>query len=413
MGGNFLEVDGERLWESLEASGRIGNYRDTGLRRLALTPEDKEMRDLFVSWCRDAGCEVEVDQLGNIFATRAGTEPSLAPVACGSHLDTQANGGKYDGILGVLSGLEVLRTLNDKGLETKRAIKVIAWSNEEGARFNPPMGPAMAFVGQIPLENILQTLDADGISYAEALRTIGYDGDPQAGQGDYDSYFEIHIEQGPELDQSDVDVGIVTGGYHYRGMKLEIHGQTAHAGPTAMDVRHNALVGAGLVIAGLNRIGWKYHPEKGKSTSTRIACEPNLAGIVPELCQLSIDFRHPTAAGAAAMYEDVKALLVEAARESQTRIEVDDTWTFGESIFDDDCMNLLKATADDLGEKYVEIRSQAGHDAYAMAYKAPVAMIFTPCKDGISHSSNEEIELARTLPGVNVFLNALVDRANR
>lgn len=410
---NTLEVNGERLWDTLEVSGEIGKYRETGLRRLALTQEDKQMRDVFVNWCKDAGCTIEIDHLGNIFATRSGIDNSLPAVSCGSHLDTQANGGKYDGILGVLSGLEIVRTLNDRGIETKRPIEVIVWTNEEGARFTPPMGAAMAFAGQISAESVLNTKDTAGITFGDALKEIGYDGDVAAANRDYDSYFELHIEQGPILDETNEDVGIVVGGYHSRGMKLDIRGETAHAGPTAMNQRRNALVGAGLVVTAINDIGWKYHPENGKSTSTQIICEPNLAGIVPEYCRLSVDFRHPDESGAEAMYTDVKAAIAEAAERAQVDIEVVETWTFGDSLFDDECINLLKETADNMGQKHVDIMSQAGHDAYAMAHYTPVAMIFTPCEGGVSHNTGEDIELKRTLPGVNVFLNAIVARANR
>lgn len=385
----------------------------TGLRRLALTREDKQMRDVFVGWCRDSGCTVEIDHLGNIFAVRPGTDNSLPAVSCGSHLDTQANGGKYDGILGVLTGLEIVRTLNDRGMETRRPIEVIVWTNEEGARFTPPMGAAMAFAGRISPESVLNTKDADGITFAQALKDIGYDGDESAARREYDSYFELHIEQGPILDETGEDVGIVVGGYHSRGMKLDIRGETAHAGPTAMDTRRNALVGAGLVIAAVNEIGWQYHREDGKSTSTQIFCEPNLPGILPEYCRLSIDFRHPEESGAAAMYEDVKRAIAKAAGQANVGINVAETWTFGDSIFNDECIDLLKETADSMGQRYTEIMSQAGHDAYAMAHTTPVGMIFTPCGGGVSHNTEESIELSRTLPGVNVFLNAVVNRANR
>jgi beta-ureidopropionase / N-carbamoyl-L-amino-acid hydrolase len=410
---NTLEVNGERLWQTLEVSGEIGKYRETGLRRLALTAEDKQMRDIFVDWCKEAGCTIEVDHLGNIFATRPGTDNSLSAVSCGSHLDTQANGGKYDGILGVLTGLEIVRTLNDRNIETKRPIEVIVWTNEEGARFTPPMGAAMAFVGHISAESVLETQDTDGITFGEALKQIGYAGDKAAANRDYDSYFELHIEQGPILDETNEDVGIVTGGYHSRGMKLDIRGETAHAGPTAMNQRHNALVGAGLVIAAINDIGWKYHPENGKSTATQIICEPNLAGIVPEYCRLSVDFRHPDENGCEAMYADVQDAIAKAAERAMVEIEVVETWTFGDSIFDEDCINLLKETADSMGQNHVDIMSQAGHDAYAMAHTTPVAMIFTPCEGGVSHNTGEDIDLDRTLPGVNVFLNTIVTRANR
>jgi len=412
MVANVLEIDPERLWESLERSAEIGRFRDVGLRRLALSAEDKQMRDLFVDWAKAAGCTVEIDRLGNIFARRPGTDPSLPPVAIGSHLDTQICGGRYDGILGVLCGLEVVRTLNDRGLQTKRGIEVICWTNEEGARFNPPMMGSMAFAGVLPLESVLATADDAGITVAEALDEIGYAGPAPVGRK-FDSYLELHIEQAPVLDREGCDVGIVVGGYKTQALRLTINGDTGHAGGTPMAQRRNALVGAGYVIAAVNDIGLVYAVDEGRTTTTRIESFPNLAGTDAEQVKLTIDFRHIDEGRFKSMRAEVDAAIAAAAKKANVEIEVAEGWSWGSELFAPECIELLKSTAKDLGLPYREMRSQAGHDAYAVATMAPTAMIFTPCFEGISHNVNEAIDLARSVPGANLLLNAAVTRANR
>jgi N-carbamoyl-L-amino-acid hydrolase len=412
MVANVLEIDPERLWESLERSAEIGRFRDVGLRRLALSAEDKQMRDLFVQWAKAAGCDVEIDRLGNIFARRPGTDPSLPPVAIGSHLDTQICGGRYDGILGVLCGLEIVRTLNDRGLRTKRGIEVICWTNEEGARFNPPMMGSMAFAGVLPLESVLATTDDAGVTVAEALDEIGYAGPAPVGR-EFDSYLELHIEQAPVLDREGCDVGIVVGGYKTQALRLTINGDTGHAGGTPMAQRRNALVGAGYVIAAVNDIGLAYAADEGRTTTTRIESFPNLAGTYAEQVKLTIDFRHIDEGRFKAMRAEVDAAIAAAAKKANVEIEVAEGWSWGSELFAPECIELLKTTAKELGLPYREMRSQAGHDAYAVAMMAPTAMIFTPCFEGISHNVNEAIELARSVPGANLLLNAAVTRANR
>lgn len=412
MVANVLEIDPERLWDSLERSAEIGRFRDVGLRRLALSAEDKQMRDLFVEWAKAAGCTVEIDRLGNIFARRPGTDPSLPPVAIGSHLDTQICGGRYDGILGVLCGLEVVRTLNDRGLQTKRGIEVICWTNEEGARFNPPMMGSMAFAGALPLESVLATTDDAGITVAEALDEIGYAGPAPVGR-EFDSYLELHIEQAPVLDREGCDVGIVVGGYKTQALRLTINGDTGHAGGTPMAQRRNALVGAGYVIAAVNDIGLAYAADEGRTTTTRIESFPNLAGTYAEQVKLTIDFRHIDEGRFKSMRAEVDAAIAAAAKKAKVEIEVAEGWSWGSELFAPECIELLKSTANELGLPYREMRSQAGHDAYAVATMAPTAMIFTPCFEGISHNVNEAIELARSVPGANLLLNAAVTRANR
>jgi N-carbamoyl-L-amino-acid hydrolase len=410
---NVLEVNAERLWDTLERSAEIGTFRDVGLRRLALSDEDRRMRDLFVGWAKDAGCTIEIDRLGNIFARRPGRDPSLPPVAIGSHLDTQICGGRYDGILGVLCGLEVVRTLNDRTLETKRAIEVICWTNEEGARFSPPMMGSMAFAKRLTLESVLATTDDADVTVEQALARIGYAGPAPLGDRPFDAYLELHIEQAPVLDHSTCDVGIVVGGYETQALRLTIKGDTGHAGGTPMAMRRNALVGAGYVIAAVNDIGLAWAAEEARTTTTRIESFPNLPGTYAEEVKLTIDFRHIDPARFEVMRQEVDAAIVAAAKKANVEIDVAEGWSWGTDLFAPECIELLKRTAEELGLPYREMRSQAGHDAYAVAALAPTAMIFTPCHDGISHNVHENIELVRSLPGANLLLNAAVARANR
>jgi N-carbamoyl-L-amino-acid hydrolase len=410
---NVLEINPDRLWETLERSAEIGRFRDVGLRRLALSAEDKQMRDLFVDWAKKAGCTVEIDRLGNIFARRAGSDPGLPPVAIGSHLDTQICGGRYDGILGVLCGLEVVRTLNDRGLATKRGIEVICWTNEEGARFSPPMMGSMAFAGVLPLETVLATKDDDGVTVGQALDRIGYAGAAPLGTRRFDAYLELHIEQAPVLDRDKIDVGIVVGGYKTRALRLTIRGDTGHAGGTPMAMRRNALVGAGYVIAAVNDVGLAYAADEGRTTTTRIESFPNLPGTYAEEVKLTLDYRHIDQARFEAMGKEIEKAIAESARKANVEIDVAQGWSWGSELFAPDCIELLKSTARELGLPYREMRSQAGHDAYAVATMAPTAMIFTPCFEGISHNVKEAIELTRSVPGANLLLNAAVARANR
>ena len=413
MVANVLEIDPQRLWQTLERSAEIGRFRDVGLRRLALSAEDKQMRDLFVDWAKKAGCTVEIDRLGNIFARRAGSDPTLSPVAIGSHLDTQICGGRYDGILGVLCGLEVVRTLNDRGLQTKRGIEVICWTNEEGGRFAPPMMGSMAFAGVLPLESVLATRDDDGVSVEQALDAIGYAGPAPLGKRTFDAYLELHIEQAPVLDREKCDVGIVVGGYKTKALRLTIKGDTGHAGGTPMAMRKNALVGAGYVIAAVNDVGLAYAGDEGRTTTTRIESFPNLPGTYAEEVKLTLDYRHIDQKRFEAMGQEIQAAIAAAARKANVEIDVAEGWSWGSELFAPECIDLLRTTAQELGLQYREMRSQAGHDAYAVATMAPTAMIFTPCFEGISHNVKENIELTRSVPGANLLLNAAVARANR
>ena len=408
-----IGVDARRFWSTVMRSGEIGPGKAGGLRRLALTDADTEMRDLFITWCTEVGCTVTVDRGGNIFARRPGTDDHLPPVLMGSHLDTQVAGGKYDGIVGVLAGLEVLRTLDDQRVQTKRALELVCWTNEGGARFTPPMVASGAFAGVFEVDWVLGLRDDDGKVFGGELERIGYNGKTAVGGRSIDAYFELHIEQGPILDREAVPVGIVVGGYATRGMHVDVLGETAHAGPTPMDRRRNALVGAAMLAVAVNDVGWKYHATEGKATVARLVAWPNKAGILSEYAQLTCDVRHAELAVADQMIAEVKAALPECARRANVEMRIAGEWQFGNERFDPSCVRLIREAAERLNVGHRDILSQAGHDAYYISRIAPTAMIFTPCRDGVSHNEAEHAELDYTVPGVNVLLQAVLARANR
>ncbi len=408
-----LTIDIERLWGTIMASAEIGKGQRGGLCRLTLSDDDKVMRDLFQSWAVNDGYRVSVDRLGSMFVRREGTDPSLAPVLIGSHLDTQAAGGRFDGILGVLAGLEVLRTLDRGGIKTKRAIEVVNWTNEEGARFVPPMVAALAFSGKATVEWVLGRVDKSGVTLGAELERIGYAGSQAVGGRPIDAYFELHIEQGPKLDAAGVPVGIVTGGFPTQGMRIEIRGETAHVGPTPMAKRRNALVGAAYVAVAIDDLGWRYAPSEGKTTAARLDLSPNLPGIISESATLYCDMRHPDAVELARMVAEVDVAIADCARRSRCEIVVAERWGFGGFSFDAELIRSLRQAAAGLGHATMDLKSEAGHDAYHMASICPSAMIFSPCRDGITHNEAEDMSIEDVGPGANVLLHAALARASR
>lgn len=408
-----LEVNPRRYWTTIERSAEIGVGRPGGLARVALCDADREMRDQFVAWCRAAGCSVSVDRVGNIFARRAGEDPALPPVVMGSHLDTQVNGGRYDGIVGVLAGLEVIRAFNDAGVRTRRPVEVVNWTNEEGARFSPPMIAAGAFAGVYALDWVLDRRDDEGRRLGDELSRIGYAGTAPVGGRKLDSYFELHIEQGPLLDANGIDVGVVTHGYTAHGFIVEVRGETAHTGPWPMDKRKNALVGAAMLAVAAHDIGWKYHPTQGKGTAARIVAWPNKPGILSDWAQFTGDLRHEDPKMADRMFADFEAAMIDCAGRANVEMKMLDRWTWNAELFDKDCIALVRDTARRLGYASLDLPSQAGHDAYHVARVAPTAMIFSPCKDGITHNNREHADLERTVPAANVLANVVLERANR
>lgn len=408
-----LSIDIARLWSTIGASAEIGKGPKGGLRRLTLGDDDKRMRDTLAGWAREAGYGLTVDAIGNMFLRREGTDPSLPPVLIGSHLDTQAAGGRFDGILGVLGGLEVLRTLDGAGIRTRRAIEVVNWTNEEGARFYPPMMASLAFAGSATVEWLRARTDKEGRTVGEELDRLGYAGPAPVGGRPIDAYLELHIEQGPRLDAANVPVGVVVGGFPTRGMRIEITGATAHVGPTAMAKRQNALVGAAHVAVAVDEIGWRYAAAEGKTTAARLDLWPNLPGIISERATLFCDMRHPEAAELELMQAEVEIALKDCSRRSRCVIEIGERWGFGGLAFDAGLVAMIRASAARRGHATLDLRSEAGHDAYNMASICPTAMIFAPCKDGISHNEAEDMTPEQALPGCNVLLDVALERASR
>jgi beta-ureidopropionase / N-carbamoyl-L-amino-acid hydrolase len=407
-----VRIDEKRYWDTLMQSAKIGPGSQGGMSRLALSASDKEMRDLFVRWCKSAGCAVSIDKMGSIFARRSGSDDSLPPVLVGSHLDTQIHGGPFDGCADVLAGLELLRTLNDHGIQTKRPIEIVDWSNEEGARFAPAMMASAVFAGVTPLSWAHGRTDKDGIAFGDALKSIGYDGKSPMGGRQLDSYFELHIEQGPQLEEKGIPVGVVVGSFAIQGMNIRIRGENAHVGPTPMDRRKNALVGAAHLIVAVNEIGWGEHNERGKASSARIEVEPNLFGILPHYAQVTCDFRHPTVEGVERMVRALEGRLPEIRQRSNCQVEIVERWQYGSEAFSRECIDLVRDTAKALGFASMDMLSEAGHDAFHITHVAPVAMIFTPCEKGISHSEKEWSKLEDLAPAANVLLHAVLARAN-
>ncbi|MER9677485.1 Zn-dependent hydrolase [Mesorhizobium sp. M0208] len=403
----------DRFWSTIEASAKIGKGRPGGLSRLTLTDSDREMRDLFCGWCREAGLSVDIDELGSIFARRNGTNNELPPILIGSHLDTQINGGRFDGIAGVLAGLELVRALNDLGHVTKRPIIVVDWTNEEGARFSPPMVASGCFVGQYERDWVYDLIADDGQRFGDVLERIGYKGDKPCQAGEIDAYFELHIEQGPILDAERREVGIVTGAYPSHGIRVRFEGETAHTGPTPMDLRHNALIAGARFLTAVDDIGWEFAIHDGKATGSRLAAWPNKPGILSDTAQCVADVRHPDPITARVMAEKMRRAAKASAAMAGCIAVVEDEWSWGGDIFDEELINSIRAEAVRQSYSWRDIRSQAGHDAYHMATHCPSAMIFTPCKGGITHNNNESCEPADFRAGLNMLLHAVVQRADR
>ncbi|MGJ8605921.1 MAG: Zn-dependent hydrolase [Marivita sp.] len=406
-------VDLDRFTASLEASARIGPGRPGGLSRLTLSDADREMRDLFVGWCRDAGLAVTVDTCGNIFARREGTDPDEPPVLVGSHLDTQINGGRFDGIAGVLAGLEVVRTLNDLGHTTRRPLEIVNWTNEEGARFSPPMVASGCFIGAYEVDWVHGLTDDDGLRFGDELARIGYLGDTPCAPRPIDAYFELHIEQGPILDAEGCEMGVVIGGYPSHGMRVRFDGRTAHTGPTPMDQRQNALAAGARWLTMADDIGWAYAAQDGKASAARLVAWPNKAGILSDHAEAVCDVRHPDTSTARVMAERLRRAAFEAAARCGCRCTVEDTWHWGGDIFDAGLVASIRQHAERMGVTHRDIQSQAGHDAYFLARHCPTAMIFTPCRDGITHNNEEFCTPDSFRAGTNVLLHAVVERADR
>ncbi|GJH15965.1 Zn-dependent hydrolase [Caballeronia novacaledonica] len=401
-----LRIDGARLWNSLMELARIGATPKGGVCRLALTPLDKQGRDLFVAWAKEIGCTVRVDAIGNIFARRAGTRDDLPPVMTGSHIDTQPTGGKFDGNYGVLAGLEVLRTLNDNNVRTKAPLEVAVWTNEEGSRFVPVMMGSGVFAGAFTLDHALAQTDREGVSVRDALASIGYAGERVAAH-DVGAYFEAHIEQGPVLEANDTVIGVVQGALGQRWYDVTIDGMEAHAGPTPMELRRDALLAAADLIRTVNRIALDHAPH-GRGTVGWVDVHPNSRNVIPGRVKLSVDLR---AAGDAALLAMDRALR-DACAQAGLPVQVDEVVYFAPQPFEASLVASVHESAQALDLNSMNIVSGAGHDAVYLARVAPAAMIFVPCKDGISHNEIEDARADHLEAGCNVLLQVMLRAAN-
>ena len=410
---NFT-VNGERLWASLMELARIGATAKGGVCRLAASDLDGEARRLFVGWCEAAGCAVTVDRIGNIFARRPGRNPALPPVMAGSHLDTQPTGGKFDGAYGVMAGLEIVRTLNDLGYETEAPIEIVAWTNEEGSRFSPAMVGSGAFAGVFALDAALATRDnnAPDLTLGGELDRIGFSGATPVGERPVAAYFEAHIEQGPILEAAGLPVGIVTGAQGQRWYEITVTGQEAHAGPTPMPRRRDALVGAARMIDAVNKIG-NAHAPHACATVGFVQVSPNSRNTIPGRVFFTVDFRHPDDDVLTAMDGELRAACAEAAATQNLEAAVEEFWYFPPTPFDPRLVGAVRDAAAAQGYPHRDIISGAGHDAVYMARVAPSAMVFVPCVGGISHNEIEDAKPEDLAAGCNVLLNALLETADR
>ena len=408
---NELKVDGTRLWASLMDMARIGATAKGGVCRLALTEVDRAGRDTFVRWAEAAGCAVTVDAIGNIFARRAGRDEALAPVLVGSHLDSQPTGGKFDGAYGVLAALEVVRTLNDARLETLRPIEAVSWTNEEGSRFAPAMMGSGAFAGALPLADMLARTDAEGsITVGAALASIGYDGAAPAAPRPVHAYFEAHIEQGPILEAAHTAIGVVTAIQGIRWFDCRIEGMEAHAGPTPMAARRDALLGAARLVERVRAIALDHAPD-GRGTVGEFRVHPGSRNVIPGRVELSVDLRHPDAGALAAMAAALGEAVAAVLADSGLGGALEQIWYSPPTAFDAACVDAVRRAAAEVGAAHRDITSGAGHDAKYLADICPAAMVFIPCKGGISHNEIEDADPAHVAAGCEVLLRAVLEKA--
>lgn len=405
-----LRINGARLWDSLMTLARIGATPKGGVARLALTELDRQGRDLVVGWAQSLGLRVTVDRIGNIFMRREGLDPSLPPVMTGSHIDTQPTGGKFDGNYGVLAGLEVVRTLNDHGVQTQAPIEVAVWTNEEGSRFVPVMMGSGVFAGAFTLAHAYAATDTQGKTVRDELAAIGYLGDEVPGQHPIGSYFEAHIEQGPVLEDAQITIGVVHGVLGQRWFDCEVHGMEAHAGPTPMGLRRDALQTATVLMQEVVAIAHRHAPH-GRGTVGMVHVHPNSRNVIPGRVKFSIDFRNHTDASVEQMAHELREFARSLSARTGMAIDLNQVVSFTAQPFHPDCIRAVRDAADLLGLSHMPVISGAGHDAVYAAQMAPAGMIFVPCKDGISHNEIEDALPEHITAGCNVLLHAMLSRS--
>jgi beta-ureidopropionase / N-carbamoyl-L-amino-acid hydrolase len=405
-----VRINGDRLWASLMELAKIGATPKGGVCRLTLTDLDKQGRDLVLSWAREAGMTVTIDKIGNGFMRRPGRNNALPPIVTGSHIDTQPTGGKFDGNYGVLAGIEVVRTLNDHGIETEAPIEVAFWTNEEGSRFVPVMMGSGVFAKAFTLEHAYAAKDTEGKSVKDELARIGYIGTEEPGQHPIGAYFETHIEQGPVLEDNDVTIGVVQGVLGIRWFDCTVTGMEAHAGPTPMALRKDALQVATHLMQEIVAAALRHKPH-GRGTVGMVHVHPNSRNVIPGKVKFSIDLRNATDALVDTMADEVKAFAAKLSKDSGLPIEIQQVSGYPAQAFHKDCVEAVGRAAAKLGYSNMPAVSGAGHDAVYMAQLAPAGMIFIPCKDGISHNEIEDAKPEHITAGCNVLLHAMLERA--
>jgi N-carbamoyl-L-amino-acid hydrolase len=407
---NDLRINGPRLWSSLMELARIGATDKGGVKRLALTDLDRQGRDLVVQWAKAEGLAVTVDQIGNVFMRREGANPALPPVVTGSHIDTQPTGGKFDGNYGVLAGLEVVRTLNERGIRTEAPIEVAFWTNEEGSRFVPVMMGSGVFCGAFSLETAYAARDVDGKSVGEELQRIGYRGDETPGDHPIGAYFEAHIEQGPVLEDANKVIGVVPAVMGLSWYDCTVTGMEAHAGPTPMHLRRDAMQVAAAIMQEVVAIANRY-PPYGRGTVGMVQVFPNSRNVIPGRVKFSIDLRNVTDDLLDTMHGEIEAFVERTRRATGLAVERERVSYYPPCPFHPDCVGAVRAATEKLGYSTMDVVSGAGHDAIYVARLAPAGMIFVPCKDGISHNEIEDAQPGHLEAGCNVLLHAMLERA--
>ena len=405
-----LRINGDRLWDSLMEMAKIGPGIAGGNNRQTLTDEDAEGRTLFQKWCEDAGCTMGLDQMGNMFATRPGLDPEALPVYVGSHLDTQPTGGKYDGILGVLGGLEIIKTLNDLNIKTKHPIVVTNWTNEEGTRYAPPMLASGVFGGVHTQEWAYDRVDADGKRFGDELVRIGWRGDEKVGERKMHAFFELHIEQGPILEAENKDIGVVTHGQGLSWTEITIIGKDSHTGSTPMHMRKNAGLAMARILENVDEIALSHAPH-AVGAAGHIDVYPNSRNVIPGKVIFTVDLRSPELA----VIDDMEQRLSSGAKkicdDMGLEVSFEKVGGFDPVTFDEKCVSSIRNAAERMGYSHMNIISGAGHDACWINGVAPSAMVMCPCVDGLSHNEAEDISKEWAVAGADVLMHAVIETA--
>ena len=405
-----LRVNGDRLWDSLMEMAKIGPGVAGGNNRQTLTDEDSEGRHLFKKWCEDQGCSMGLDKMGNMFAYREGTDPDALPVYVGSHLDTQPTGGKYDGVLGVLGGLEIIRSLNDLNIKTKHPIVVTNWSNEEGTRFAPPMLSSGVFGGMHTLDWAYNREDSEGKTFGDELVRIGWKGEEEVGVRKMHAFFELHIEQGPILEAENKDIGVVTHGQGLSWTQITVTGKDSHTGSTPMPMRRNAGLGMARILEKVEEIALSHAPH-AVGAAGHIDVYPNSRNVIPGKVIFTVDMRSPELSVIADMENRLMSESKNICENLGLEVEFEKVGGFDPVKFDEQCVSAVRDASEKLGYSHMNLISGAGHDACWINGVAPTAMIMCPCVDGLSHNEAEEISKKWATAGADVLLHAVLETA--